>query len=80
MRAAITYKGETLETLNGGEYVTLHTKGKRMEDDILVEVAEGGGSGAVAITVAANVSVCSVTANVETDVSDISTLSVTEGE
>lgn len=49
--AAITYKGETLETLNGGEYVTLHTKGQMMEDDIRVEVAEesGGASGDIAI-------------------------------
>lgn len=37
--ATITYKGETLETLNGGEYVTLHTKGQMMEDDIRVDVA-----------------------------------------
>ena len=41
--ATITYKGETLETLNGGEYVTLHTKGKTMEDDIRVEVEEVSG-------------------------------------
>lgn len=43
MSATITYKGETLETLNGGEYVTLHTNGKTMEDDIRVEVAEVSG-------------------------------------
>ena len=42
--ATITYKGETLETLNGGEYVLLHTKGQRMEDDIRID-AFGGGTG-----------------------------------
>lgn len=47
--ATITYKGETLETLNGGEYVTLHTKGQMMEDDIRVDVAEGSGGGDIAI-------------------------------
>ena len=43
MPAEIKYNGETLETLNGGEYVTLHTKGQMMEDDIRVEVAEVSG-------------------------------------
>ena len=43
MSAEIKYNGETLETLNGGEYVTLHTKGKTMEDDIRFEVEEVSG-------------------------------------
>lgn len=40
MSAEIKYNGETLETLNDGEYVTLHTKDMKMEDDIRVEVEE----------------------------------------
>lgn len=40
MRATIKYKGETLESLNGGEYVTIHTKDKTMEDDIRVEATK----------------------------------------
>lgn len=43
MSAEIKYKGETVETLCGGEYVTLHTKGKALEDDIRVELTEEGG-------------------------------------
>lgn len=49
MSATITYKGEIVETLNGGEYVTLHTKDKALEDDIRVEVAEESGGGDIAI-------------------------------
>lgn len=49
MSATITYKGEIVETLNGGEYVTLHTKDKALEDDIRVEVAEVSGGGDIAI-------------------------------
>jgi hypothetical protein len=40
MRATIKYKGETLESLNGGEYVNIHTKDKTMEDDIRVEATK----------------------------------------
>lgn len=49
MSAEIKYKGETVETLNGGEYITLHTKDKIMDDDIRVEVAEESGGGDIAI-------------------------------
>lgn len=38
--ATMTYKGEILETLNGGEYAIIHTKGEVMEDDIRVDVSE----------------------------------------
>lgn len=38
MSATITYKGKPLETINGGEYVKLNTKGKTLEGDIRVEV------------------------------------------
>ncbi len=42
MSVTITYKDKDkpLETLNGGEYVTLCTKGKTMEDDIRVEATK----------------------------------------
>ena len=39
MSTKIKYNDEILETLSGGEYVTLHTKGYLMEDDVRVEVA-----------------------------------------
>ena len=39
----IFYNGQVYTTLNGGEYVTLHTKGKTMEDDLRVEVARASG-------------------------------------
>ena len=88
MSATITYKGETVETLNGGEYVALHTKGMTMEDDIRVEVSGStGGSGGLvlasvkpSITIATDVPVGSITAAVEVDLDNISDLSVTEGE
>jgi hypothetical protein len=44
MSATITYKGKPLETINGGEYVKLNTKGKTLEGDIRVEVARGSGA------------------------------------
>ena len=84
MSATITYKGETVETLNGGEYVALHTKGMTMEDDIRVEAGGRGGlvlaSVRPSITIATDVPVGSITATVEVDLDNISDLSVTEGE
>ena len=84
MSATITYKGETVETLNGGEYVALHTKGMTMEDDIRVEAGGSGGlvlaSVKPSITIATDVPVGSITATVEVDLDNISDLSVTEGE
>ena len=41
--AIIFYGGKTVTTLNGGEYVTIHTKGQKMEDDLRVEVARASG-------------------------------------
>lgn len=38
MPIEIKYKGETLETLKGGEHAILHTKGLMMEDDVRVEM------------------------------------------
>ena len=38
--ATITYKGDPLTTLAGGEYATLHTTGAMLEGDIRVEAAE----------------------------------------
>lgn len=43
MSVHIKYKGKTIETLTGGKFIDLHTKGKKMEEDIRVEVAETGG-------------------------------------
>lgn len=84
MSATITYKGKTVETLNGGEYVALHTKGMTMEDDIRVEAGGSGGlvlaSVKPSITIATDVPVGSITATVEVDLDNISDLSVTEGE
>lgn len=84
MSATITYKGKTVETLSGGEYVALHTKGMTMEDDIRVEAGGSGGlvlaSVKPSITIATDVPVGSITATVEVDLDNISDLSVTEGE
>jgi hypothetical protein len=45
---AITYNGSTIATLNGGQTATLKCAGKKMESDVVVDVAEmseiGGGS------------------------------------
>lgn len=38
--ATITYNGETIATLNGGQSATLKCKGKKMESDVVVDVAE----------------------------------------
>lgn len=46
--ATIQYNGSTISNLFGGQTATLKCKGMKMEDDVVVEVAEvigGGGSG-----------------------------------
>lgn len=50
--ATITYNGETIATLDGGQSATLKCAGMKMESDVVVEVAEveqGGGSEAVIV-------------------------------
>ena len=40
--ATIIYDGNVLETIKTGEYITLHTAGKRMDADLMVEVEDLG--------------------------------------
>ncbi len=43
MPAEIKYNGQTITTLNGGEYAVLHTKNVPVIDDIRVELTEESG-------------------------------------